>query len=89
IGLNEGQKYVMLDMSEMNIGLPERFIEAAQQSFFTHDNLLHTVLYVDSGMLRSISVMIAKLTRRQNRLTLHKSREEALEHLHEIVADKP
>lgn len=86
LGLDKGSAiYVLLDGSKMTVGLPEKFLENAQKSFFVHPNLGHMALFLESKMLRTIAVMVAKLTRRQTKLTLHDSREAAMAHLLELV----
>ncbi len=82
LGLNEGKPlYVMLDVSKMIVGLPEKFLEGARQSFFINDNLIHMSMHVESNVLRTLANMVAKVTNRKNKLSLHDSREKAIAHL--------
>lgn len=81
LGLNNRQLYVMLDISNMSIGLPENFLEGAKNSYFIHDNLIHLSIHVRSHPLRLIANMVAKITNNPGKLSLHESREAALQHL--------
>jgi hypothetical protein len=82
LGLNEGQPiYILLDISKMSTSLPEDFLDGARNSFFIHPNMAHTAMYTQSTALGTIARMIAKLTRRKDKLTLHATYQEALNHL--------
>lgn len=82
LGLNEGTPlYVLLDVSAMNLGLPEQFLDGAKHSFFIHPNLVHMAMYTDSNLLTHIGNMVAKLTQRQEKLSIHSSYDAALKHL--------
>lgn len=81
LGLNEKKRYVMLDLSNMSIALPENFLEGAKNSYFVHDNLVHLSIHVRSHPLRIIANMVAKLTNNPGKLSLHESREAAIKHL--------
>lgn len=84
LGLNQGKRYVMLDLSNMSIALPENFLEGAKNSYFVHDNLVHLSIHVQSHTLRMIANMVAKLTRNPGKLSLHDSREKAIQHLENL-----
>ena len=80
--LNQGQPmYILLDISEMNTSLPEGFLDGARNSFFIHPNMAHTAMYTQSTALGTLAKMISKLTRRKDKLTIHASYQEALNHL--------
>lgn len=79
--LDEGPVYVLLDVSRMNVGLPEGFLDGARHSYFTHPNLGHMALYTDSALLSSVGKMVAKLTGRKDKLTVHTNYQEAMAHL--------
>jgi hypothetical protein len=81
LGLDRGPRYILLDASDMSIGLPENFLEGARHSFFVHDNMQHLALYVKSQLLGMTGQMVAKLTRRADKLSVHKTFDEALNHL--------
>lgn len=86
IGLNENQQlYLMLDVSKMNVGLPDGFLDGAKNSFFVHPNLIHMAMYVESDLLRTIANMVAKVTRNVGKLSLHSSREAAIHHLLDLT----
>lgn len=81
IGLNERPLFIFLDVSKMDSGLPEDFLEGARVSFFVHPNMRHLAIYTDSVMLNMIATMVSKVTHRQDKLTTHKSIQAALDHL--------
>lgn len=86
LGLNKGRPlYVMLDASKISVALPDGFIDGARHSYFVNPNMAHMALYVESGMLRTIGTMVAKLTRRQDKLSVHESREKAMAHLQKLM----
>lgn len=87
IGLDKGTPmFILVDASELGVALTPNYIDTARKSFFTNPNLAHMAVYTGSPMLDAIGNMIAKLTRRRDRLSLHKSREEALDHLMKLIA---
>jgi hypothetical protein len=82
LGLNEGRPlYVLLDASNIDIALPDNFLSGARQSYFINDNLQHMALYVKSAWLKAIGEMVAKLTRRREKLSVYNSYEAAMAHL--------
>lgn len=86
IGLDKGKPvYVLVDASELSLALPANYLDTARNSFFINPNLAHMAVFTGSSMLDAIGNMIAKLTRKRERLSLHKSRDEALNHLLKLV----
>ncbi|MBC8171819.1 MAG: hypothetical protein H7X77_09100 [Anaerolineae bacterium] len=82
LGLNDGVPlYVLLDVSIMNVGLPENFLNGAKNSFFIHPNLVHMAMYTESNLLTTIGNMVAKLTQRKEKLSIYSSYDAALKHL--------
>ncbi|MEP7286151.1 MAG: hypothetical protein ABI947_10330 [Chloroflexota bacterium] len=81
LGLNRGIHFVLLDASDINLALPEDFLSGARHSYFTNPNLRHMALYTQSNMLGTIGKMVAKLTRRQDRLSVHTDFDVAMSHL--------
>lgn len=88
LGLNEGRPvYVLLDASQVDVALPENFLSGARGSYFTNPNLEHMALYVKSAWLKAIGEMVAKLTRRKDKLTVHSSYEAAMAHLVRLTGE--
>jgi hypothetical protein len=86
LGLNEGKPvYVLLDVSEMHLGLPDGFLDGARNSYFVHPNMVHMAFYSGSSMLNTIAAMVGKLTSRQHKISIHKSYDSALNHLQEMI----
>jgi hypothetical protein len=82
LGLNGNQPmYIMLDASRISVSVPENFLDGAKKSYFTNPNMAHMALYVESDLLRTIAIMVAKVTRRREKISLHTSREGAIAHL--------
>jgi hypothetical protein len=82
LGLNQGQPmYILLDISQMTTSLPDDFLGGARNSFFIHPNMAHTAMFTQSTALATLAKMISKLTRRKDKLTIHGSYQDALNHL--------
>jgi hypothetical protein len=82
LGLNDGMPlYVLLDVSQMDVGLPPNFLDGAKHSFFLHPNLIHMAMYTKSSLLTTVGKMVAKLTHRQEKLSIFTSYEDAINHL--------
>ncbi len=79
--------YVLLDASGISNTLPENFLDGARNSFFIHPNMAHMALYTRSGLLRTVGNMVAKLTRRRDKLTIYDNYEAALSHLLKLVKE--
>jgi hypothetical protein len=87
LGLNKRPMWVLLDASQMEVNLPENFLNGARASYFVNDNMQHMALYVQSTWLRTIGAMVAKLTRRQDKLSVHDSYDAAMAHLLKLVKE--
>ncbi|MEO8608281.1 MAG: hypothetical protein ABI690_10385 [Chloroflexota bacterium] len=88
LGLNAGTPvFVLVDASEMDIGLPAGFMDGKRESFFMNPNLQHVALYSTSWLLNSAAKMLGKLTRQRDKLSVHDSRESALEYLENLAAE--
>jgi hypothetical protein len=86
LGLNQGRpRWILLDAADMNVGLPDDFLTGVRKSFFVNPNLVHLSIYIKSSILRSVALMVAKITRRQDKLTLHSTYDEALAYLMKLV----
>lgn len=73
--------YILMDASNMSVKLPKGFLNNAASSFFINENLRHMALYTGSNTLDLLAQTIANLTQRRDKLSIHKSREEALNYL--------
>lgn len=88
LGLNSGEPmYVLVDASEMDIGLPAGFMDGKRESFFMNPNLRHVAVYSTSWLLSSAAKMLGKLTRQREKLSVHDTREAAIEHLVQLAAE--
>jgi hypothetical protein len=86
MGLNAGRPvWVLLDVANMNVGLPDDFLTGVRRSFFINPNLMHLSIYVKSSILRNVALMVAKITRRQDKLSLHDTYDKALAHLYKLI----
>lgn len=86
LGLGKGEPcWVLLDVSDMDVALPEHFIEASRKSWFMHPDLVHMAVYTRNGLLGNVAKMIAKLTRSRERMTNHDSLEKAEAHLRGLM----
>lgn len=73
--------WVLLDVSKMSVALPDHFLDGARHSFFMNPNLQHLAIYCESALLRSVALMVAKLTRRKDKLSVYSTLEKANEFL--------
>ena len=88
LGLNKGKPvWVLLDASAIELSLPDNFLNGARESYFVNENLQHMALYVKSSWLRTIGAMVAKLTRRQDKLSAHDNYDAAMAHLLKLVKE--
>src|SRR5262245_39377892 len=85
LGLNDSQKFIFLDVSEMENGLPTDFLDGARNSFFINPNMMHLAIYTDSAMLDIIAKMVSKVTRRQDKMSLHKSPQAARDYIWDMA----
>lgn len=82
LGLNRGvPMYILVDVSEMDIGLPGNFMEGERQSFAVNPNARHIAVYSKSTLLNVAARMVAKLTRQQEKISIHPQYDDALKHL--------
>jgi hypothetical protein len=87
LGINDGRRfYLLIDTNEMQVGLPDQFMDGAKRSWFMHANLIHMSMAMDSMMLRMVAKMVSKVTRRQDKMSLYTTREAALNHLLALAA---
>jgi hypothetical protein len=76
--LNEGRPiYLLVDILNMNDGLPDRFLETIMQSYVTHPNLGCLAACMTSKLLRMTAGMVIKVTRRADKITVHDTFEAA------------
>ena len=89
LSLNDGKlMYVLIDASDMDIGLPAGFMDGKRESFFLNPNLQHVALYTTSWLLNSAAKMLSKITRQREKLSVHESREAAMTHLLTLATPK-
>ncbi len=82
LGLNQGKPmYVLVDVSEMDIGLPGNFMEGERKSFAVNPNVKHIAVYSQSTLLNVATRMVAKLTRQQEKISIYHDRDDALKYL--------
>jgi hypothetical protein len=87
LGLNDGKTlFVLVDASDMDIGLPAGFMDGKRESFFLNPNLQHVALYTTSWLLSSAARMLGKITRQREKLSVHDSREAAMTYLLTLAA---
>ncbi|MBL8118839.1 MAG: hypothetical protein J0L63_11505 [Anaerolineae bacterium] len=78
LGLNLKPIYIAMDITSMELNLPKHFLDFARESFFVHPNMKHLAVYVQSSLLNSIALTIARVTDRADKLSLHSTWESAL-----------
>ncbi len=86
LGLDQGRKYVLMDASEMSLSMPDGAINAARNSYLTHENLAHVSLVTASRLFDMLANMVAKLTGRKNQISIHPSRQAAMDHLVKLAS---
>jgi hypothetical protein len=86
--LNEGRDiYLLVDLSSMNNGLPEGFLDAVQRSFVVHPHTAHIAVYTTSMLLRTAAGMVTKVTRMNGKITTHSTYEEAYQQLLDLMPE--
>jgi hypothetical protein len=86
LGLGRGKPmWVLLDVTHMSVALPEDFLDASRKSWFMNPDLQHMAVYTRSSLLAGVASMIAKLTRRKDKLSVHTSHDAAIAHLHGLM----
>jgi hypothetical protein len=83
--LNEGATYVLIDSGEIEITLPENFLDAARNNILAHPNLRHMAVVTKSSSLKMISNMVSKLLRKQGQVSVHDSFTSAEAHLLDLI----
>lgn len=84
LGLNDRPTFIFLDVSQMDTGLPEDFLDGARISFFTHTNMIHLALYSKSTVLDMIATMVSKITHREEKMSIHKTIQAATDYILEL-----
>lgn len=86
LGLGKGNPmWVLLDVTQMSVALPEDFLDASRKSWFMNPDLQHMAVYTRSSLLAGVASMIAKLTRRKDKLSVHTSYDAAMAHLRHLM----
>lgn len=79
--------YVVMDISQMNIGMPEHFLEAAKHGkAVNHANMHHMAVFTTNELLINISKMVAKVNRQKSKLSIHPTYDDAISHLQTLIA---
>lgn len=87
--LNENRFiYILADVSGMNNGLPDGFLETVQRSFVLHPHTAHIAVYVTSAILRIAASMVVKVTRQKKKISLHDSYKDAYERLEKVIKEQ-
>lgn len=79
--LDEMPKYLFVDASHIQIGVPDGFLTGARQSPLLHPNCLFAAIYVRSELLKNAMMAGAKLARVQHKLKIFTDADEAMAHL--------
>jgi hypothetical protein len=87
LDLDKQPSFIPLDVSQMSTALPDNFLEGVRNSFFVHSNMMHLALYTNSNLLDSVARMVAKLTRRKEKMTIYSGYQAALNHLLELTKE--
>lgn len=88
LGLDEMPKYVYVDASQLNLGVPEGFLTGARQSPLLHPNCLFAVVYVRSELLKNVMMAGAKLGRVHHKVKFFTNSDEAMAHLVALAENK-
>ena len=86
--LNKGQPvYLLVDLSNMTLGLPENFLNDARHSAIVQPNMIHAAIYVHSSLIKSIVSMIVRITYQNSKLSIHDQYDQALAQLQKLVKE--
>ena len=87
LGLDQKPFWMVLDASEMDVALPENFLTSVRESFFVHPNMRHLSLVLHSSLLKTVAVMVGKITHRQDRLSVFDDYDAALANAVKLVSE--
>lgn len=73
--------FVMCDILNMNLHLPDSFVDSARTGFLVHPDLQHVAVITKSKLIRSVGLAAAALSARRDRVSMHDSEDEAEAHL--------
>jgi hypothetical protein len=79
--LDEAPKYLLFDVTKVDLSVPENFWDAARKTPLTHPNCIHAAVVMRSEALKNLAVAVTKLARVRDKVTFFKTYEEALDHL--------
>lgn len=88
--LNENRPiYLLVDTSHMKNVLPDAFLEGITRSYVVNPNIAHLAVFIPSTALRVVGYTVIKVARRQNRITIHHTYEEALHTIESLLQRNP
>jgi hypothetical protein len=83
--LNEGATYVLIDSTNIQIAVPDNFMQTVRNNILNHPNLRHMAIVTKSSSLRILSNMVSKLLHKQGRVSVHDSFAAAEAHLLSLI----
>ncbi len=86
LGPDTGNKYILIDASEMSLALPDGFVNAARNGYLASAELAHVSVVTSSRLVDTLANMIARLTRRKNQMSIHPSVQAAMDHLVKLAS---
>jgi hypothetical protein len=81
LGFDQGPKYLMIDASRLNLGLPENLFSSARSTPVAHPNCLHVAVVVRSSLLKNAAIFATKIARVQHKIRIFNEYDEAMNHL--------
>lgn len=77
--------YMLLDGKNVRNGTPEGFLKAIKNSPMAQGKLTHIGVYMPNPVMKIAATMISKVSKMRNKVSFHKSVEEARSHLLELI----
>jgi hypothetical protein len=85
LGLDEGPKYLLFDITQAEASVPEDFWDIVRNTPLKHPNCIHAAIAFKSDLLKNLAAVVAKLTRIRDKVTFFKSYDEAYDHLVKVI----
>lgn len=82
LGLGTGKPvFVICDVLNMNMTLPDTFVDSARAGFLVNPDLQHLAVVTKSKLIRSVGLAAAALAGHREKISMHDTPEEAEAHL--------
>jgi len=78
LGLDQGQKYLLIDGTKLQLAVPEDFLNVVRQTPLAHPNCVHVAVVLKSELLKNVAGATAKVLRIKQKMSYFTNYDEAL-----------